>query len=340
MALILEVRDVRGVVTLHRLEMLPVTIGRALSNDIILDDPYLDARHAAIGVDESGAVTIGDLGSRNGLHRNGTRESGRVAVVPGTEVRIGRTTLRFRDVDEVVVPALVDEEALRIAPTIPSAITPPPRARLLGTTAGRIGIAATMLAAFGVSSWLSSSDRSNGATVIGAVLAVATATLVWSAVWTIAGRGRDRRANLLGHFAIASLALLVMLSWNIVNDWLSFLFPDAPVLPVLFVAIFLAVLSAVVAEHLAVSGTMPRKARVRAGLITSATVVAMFFFVGLVNDEKFSDVPKFAGVLKALPARFIPTEPVSAFGGDMRELKDEVDEALAKQADRESKSAP
>lgn len=339
MALILEIRDARGVPTLHRLDTLPVTIGRALTNDIILDDPYLDARHAFIGVDESGAMTIGDLGSLNGLRRNGSRETNHIAVEPGTEVRVGRTTLRFRDVDEVVAPALADDEQPSVAAPTPRVIIMPRRSRLLGTTSGRIGIAATMIAAFALSSWLGSTGRSNGATVFGAAFAVTIATLVWAAVWTIAGRGSDRRSNFLGHFAVASLALLAMLLWDVVNEWLIFLFPDAPIIPVLFMTVFLVVLTALVAEHLAVSGTMPSSARWRAGLVTSAVVVAMFFFVGLVNDEKFTDVPKFTAIVKPLPAQFIPTESVGAFSADMRELKDDVDDALAKQADKDP-SAP
>ena len=58
MALILEIRDARGVPTWHRLDALPLTIGRGLSNDIILDDPYLDANHARIALDEAGGVAI------------------------------------------------------------------------------------------------------------------------------------------------------------------------------------------------------------------------------------------------------------------------------------------
>jgi pSer/pThr/pTyr-binding forkhead associated (FHA) protein len=330
MAMILEIRDARGVSTLHRLDRLPVTIGRALSNDIILDDPYVDGRHASIGTDDAGTMTIGDLGSLNGLRRNGTREAERVAVQPGTELRIGRTTLRFRDVDEVVASAIADEEVPKSAPVV-LVVDNTPRSGFLGTNAGRLGIAATMIATFALSAWLGSTERSNGVTVFSVVLIVTMATLVWAGLWTIAGRGSDRRSNLLGHFAVASLALLAMLAWDVVNDWLAFLFPDAPIIPVLFVGVFLTVLAALVAEHLAISGSMSRKARWRAGVITSAVVVALFAFVGLVNDEKFTDVPKFSSEVKSVPAQIIPTRPVSEFGDVARELKDDVDEALAKQ---------
>lgn len=329
--MILEIRDARGVSTLHRLDKLPVSIGRALSNDIILDDPYVDGRHASIVADDAGALTIDDLGSLNGLRRNGTRETERVAVQPGTELRIGRTMLRFRDVDEVVVPAIADEEAPKSAPPVLMVGKAPTRSRLLGTTSGRLAIAATTIAAFALNAWLGSTERSNGATVFGVALAVAMTTLVWAGLWTVAGRGSDRRSNLLGHFALASLALLALLGWDVANDWLAFLFPDAPIIPVLFIGVFLAVLSTLVAAHLAISGSMQRKARWRAGAITSAVVVTLFAFVGIVNDEKFTDVPKFQSEVKFAPAKIIPTAPVSEFGKVARELKDDVDEALAKQ---------
>jgi len=340
MAMILEIRDARGVSTLHRLDKLPVTIGRALSNDIILDDPYVDGRHASIGTDDAGVLTVEDLGSLNGLRRNGTREAARVAVEPGTELRIGRSLLRFRDVEEVVAPALADEDAPKPLPSVLIADAAPPRSRLLGTTAGRLGIAATMIAAFALAAWLGSTARSNGTAVLSVVLIVAVATLVWAGLWTMAGRGSDRRSNLLGHYAVASLALMAMLGWDIVNSWLAFLFPDAAIIPALYLAVFLSVLTAVVAGHLGVSGSMPRNARWRVGVITSAVVVALFFFVGLVNDEKFTDVPKFAAEVKPVPAQFIPTMPVSEFGGVAKELKDDVDEALAKQVDRDAPVAP
>ena len=338
--MILEIRDARGVSTLHRLDRLPVSIGRALSNDIILDDPYVDGRHAIIGADDAGALTIDDLGSVNGLRRNGTREAARVAVQPGTELRIGRTTLRFRDVDEVVAPALADDDAAKSLPTVLVVDKAPSRSRLLGTTAGRLAIAATMIAAFALNTWLGSTERSNGAAVFGAALAILFATLIWAGLWTIAGRGSDRRSNLVGHYAVASLALLALLVWDIVHGWLAFLFPDASIVPVLYLGVFLVLLAALVAAHLGVSGSMSRKARWRAGVITSAVVVALFFFVGLVNDDKFTDVPKFAAEVRPLPAQFIPTTPVSEFGGVAKELKDDVDEALAKQTDHDARAAP
>ncbi len=49
-----------------------VTIGRHPHNDIVLDDPAVSGRHAAITCDGAGA-TLEDLGSSNGTFVNGAR---------------------------------------------------------------------------------------------------------------------------------------------------------------------------------------------------------------------------------------------------------------------------
>src|SRR5690606_16796872 len=92
-----------------RLDGRHINVGRGYDNDLILDDAYVDARHARIHVDANGTVEIEDLGSINGLVlAGGAGRVPRVAASPGTEVRLGRTILRFRDPAEPVPPALPD----------------------------------------------------------------------------------------------------------------------------------------------------------------------------------------------------------------------------------------
>src|SRR5688572_30087181 len=111
MALIMEVLDGRGgsVRSRIRLDALPVRIGRGLDNDLILDDPYVDAQHAQITFGMSGDVIVEDLASTNGVALGRGRERvTSLSVLPGMELRIGRTVLRFRDSAEPVAPTLLD----------------------------------------------------------------------------------------------------------------------------------------------------------------------------------------------------------------------------------------
>lgn len=316
MALILEVRDGRGIPAWHRLETLPVTLGRALSNDIIVDDPYADAHHARIRIDESGDIAIEDTGSVNGLSSNGSRANGKIIVRPGVEVRMGRTMLRFRDVNEVVPPALVES---------PPASLHSPR---LETTPGRSAVIVVMLTAVALVTWLGNTERSSASSVLAAVLAAAGVSFVWAVIWAVAARGADRRFHLLGHMTMISLAILVVLGYSVLNEWLTFFFPDSTIVSVAYVGVVLVVLAALIAGHLSVANALSRRRRWRAGFITSGTVLALIMAPEMLQEDEFSDVPPFEGRLKPVPASLVPTRTVDEFLGAIGEAKDEVDRAI------------
>jgi hypothetical protein len=303
---------------LHRLEPFPVTIGRALSNSIILDDPYVDAHHASIIATERGDFVIEDAGSVNGVLANGQRVNGPVALLPGSEIRLGRTVLRVRDENEAVPPAI------REGPR-PSFVS-----RQLQTSAGALVVVATMLLAVALNTWLGNSERSGGTTVFAAALGAAFGACAWAAIWAVVARGVDRRFHLLSHLRVISLAVLGMLVYGILHEWLAFLFPDAAILSVGYGAVLLAITAAVIAGHLAVVGALTARRRWRVGFTVSGVILAVIVAGALVGEEQYSDVPSFPGQLKQMPAEFVPTQNVNEFLVAMREAKEEVDSALLK----------
>jgi pSer/pThr/pTyr-binding forkhead associated (FHA) protein len=339
-ALILEIRDARGVSTWHRLDALPVTIGRAPSNDIILDDPYLDARHARIDVGQDGVLQIDDLGSLNGLVSEGARASSPLALTAGQELRAGRTTFRFRDVHEEVPAALRDDLAATPSAAVAAASAAsradapaadaPVLPAILATRARRSACCVAMLVAFALNAWLSDTTRSSGSTVFGAVLGFAVLAGLWAALWAAAGRAVVHRFRFLAHAAVVSMAMIVMLAWSAANDWLSFIYPDAKIAWVLSLAIFLVVLASLVSAHLALATGVSWKRQRRTGLFVSGAVVALLVVAALVSDDKFTDVPKFASQLKPMSTRWVPTHSVGEFGAAARELREEVDEDAKK----------
>jgi pSer/pThr/pTyr-binding forkhead associated (FHA) protein len=72
-----ELSRTNQVLARHRHEQLPIRIGRAYDNDVILNDPHIAPHHALIearpeseGMPQSG-VQVRDLGSKNGIvHQN------------------------------------------------------------------------------------------------------------------------------------------------------------------------------------------------------------------------------------------------------------------------------
>jgi DNA-binding winged helix-turn-helix (wHTH) protein len=76
-------------------------IGRGPDAQIRIDNPEVSRRHARLTV-AGGTVTLEDLGSKNGTHRNGQRLDRPVELADGDEIWIGLklASLRFRVCDD------------------------------------------------------------------------------------------------------------------------------------------------------------------------------------------------------------------------------------------------
>lgn len=71
-------------------------IGRALDNDLVLDDPHCAAYHAALRIDGSGAATLHDLETRNGIARIDGRRLTTHRVQDDAPFRLGESQIRLR----------------------------------------------------------------------------------------------------------------------------------------------------------------------------------------------------------------------------------------------------
>jgi pSer/pThr/pTyr-binding forkhead associated (FHA) protein len=73
--------------------MAPCTVGRALDNEIVFDDPSLSRKHARLSREGPGRIVLEDLGSSNGSYING-RKMTRGAAGTGDTLQFG--DLMFR----------------------------------------------------------------------------------------------------------------------------------------------------------------------------------------------------------------------------------------------------
>ena len=72
----------------------PITIGRAPSSSLVIDDPYASSRHTVIeNVD--GDWIVSDQGSTNGTFVDEERLVAPMRLLPGVSVRIGQTTFEL-----------------------------------------------------------------------------------------------------------------------------------------------------------------------------------------------------------------------------------------------------
>jgi hypothetical protein len=73
----------------------PVTIGRAPSCTLVLDDDYVSNEHARL-LPGGDRWLVEDSGSTNGTYLDGAKVSAPTAVPLGAEIRVGTTTLELR----------------------------------------------------------------------------------------------------------------------------------------------------------------------------------------------------------------------------------------------------
>jgi len=73
-----------------------VRIGRALDNDIVVDDLLASRHHAELRSTHDGSFELVDLGSHNGTYVDGRRVAGRAKVREGALVAVGHTVLRLQ----------------------------------------------------------------------------------------------------------------------------------------------------------------------------------------------------------------------------------------------------
>lgn len=80
--------------TLIPLGSQPITVGRAASSTLVLEDPYASSNHAELrNID--GQWAIADLGSTNGTYVDEERIADVRPLVIGTPTRIGQTTFEL-----------------------------------------------------------------------------------------------------------------------------------------------------------------------------------------------------------------------------------------------------
>ncbi|HEX2165923.1 MAG TPA: FHA domain-containing protein [Longimicrobiales bacterium] len=316
MALIVEVVDPRGggVKARVRLDGVPVHVGRGYDNDLILDDLYVDARHARITVSPDGVAEIEDLGSINGLVVvNGPGRVPRVDARPGTQVRVGRTILRFRDPAEPVPPALADLPRDTRA------------ARAIASPAARAALCVSATALVALYSWSALYDQNSGTMAAAGVVMFVLMGAMWAGGWAVASRVNVNRFNFIAHFTVVAFLTVLTLAFTSIQAWAEFMLPDNPVWVPFGVLGWIGLFTVSVAMHLRLATTMDRVRRWRAAAATIAGLALMIGWVAYTAGDTFTDVPEFSGVVKPLPPALLPTMEASEFSAVVAELVDEAD---------------
>lgn len=200
----------------------PVTIGRAIDNDLVLDDPHVAAHHAVLEAEEDGTPRLRVLPGRNGMRW------GRRQLAPGGDpVRLAAPTAppaKTSGAQAASAPSIelvAGQSRLRLRR---AADTLEPERELV--TDG-FGHAATLALAVFLWLWLLAEhwiglDPGNKASdwlppLVGAPLALAA----WCLGWALASKIFQHRFDFWPHVAVAVRGLLAIEVANFALLWLS-----------------------------------------------------------------------------------------------------------------------
>jgi hypothetical protein len=292
---------VRHVVSVHEW---PVTIGRAVDCDVVLDDPHVAAKHATLA-DNDGALSLHVGDSVNGARLLNTRvAAGTKAALPSGEVfQLGGTRLRVRRASDPVAP----ERALTPA----------------GGRLSLLVLAVALLARTVGEQWLNTDPGARLIEYVPMLVGGAALLALWCGVWAAGSKLFQHRFEFSAHARIAMGYLLALgvtglllplaayaLSWSFLSRVTGFVGG--------------ALLCAMVWQHLTL--ILPSHRRVLA--MSMATLFVAGSLVILAHNYQASDrffTELYAPTLAPPALRLAPAVTTERFIDESRRLKAVLD---------------
>ena len=244
----------------------PLTLGRGLDQQLVLNDISVAAHHATLALDDSGALVFTVGPSINGAWLNGQHlAAGASRVVPAqpSSLQLGHTKLLLRQRDE----QLATEQPL------PAHLLRGAAARGWGGLQAHTHlwlVGALLMAALVLQQGLSLDPGADFTTWLPALVGLPPAVVAWCASWALLSKLFQQRFEFLAHLHIALPGLLLIQVLEALLPLLAaslgwpLLWRLTPVLRVLLMA-------GVVYRHLAL--LMPNQPQRAAAAIVAATAV-------------------------------------------------------------------
>lgn len=170
----------------------PLTLGRAMDNDVVIDDPHVAPHHATLAPGDDGVLRLRPLPSLNGVRVNGQRVT-EEATLPagGAELQLGATRLRLRLAGEVLAP----EQAL-----------PAGGSGLLRPLAMGLATFALVLAQH----WLTLDPGADYNQWLPVLVGLPAVLAAWCAGWALMSKLFQHRFDFNGHLRLVLPWLLLM----------------------------------------------------------------------------------------------------------------------------------
>lgn len=291
----------------QRFERVPITIGRAYDNDVVIDDPHVAAHHLRIVREADGTLAAEDLGSRNGtfLDRDRKRQA-RIVIDGERALRVGNTHLRVRTAAHAV-PA---EDLFVHKPHVwPLAI-------------------AFMVGVFGIAMldlWLSEIAEVKAIRYLTPLLVMLLVVGVWIAAWSVLTRIFTGHARFGQHFLIVSAGLFAFSVYDQLAEIGAFALSWTPLATSVYFIAWI-VFGAICFAHLVAAGKSRKPLKLAIVAVLAAGGIAM---QTLKQNEYRSTYgqPELLRRLEPPALRLVSPQSESTFFTDAAALRADLDKA-------------
>lgn len=285
----------------------PVTIGRAIDCDVVLDDAHAAARHAVINEDAGKALTLsaGDTinGVQIGKRRIAAQQSATLAS--GDVLHIGNSRLRVR----LASDALAAERPLQ----------PEPRSHVLPV----IAMLAVLLVWHVASQWLTSDPGGRIIDYVPLLAGIPIVIVMWAGFWSVGSKLVRQRFDfwrhvrvLLGYWLALVVIDLILPLAAFISGWTFF--------GRIEMLTAIALICAMIVAHLVlILPSYRRGLALTIGALFAAGASLLFVYNYQQRDRLFSQL--YVTTLAPPALRLGPAVETSAFLDEVRALKPVLD---------------
>lgn len=254
----------------------PLTIGRALDNDVVLADPHVAAHLLRIEAGPAGLrIEVGE--TVNGVLVGARRLNGGVhdplaAGPTPIELTAGRTRLRLRLPEHALAPEL----------PLAAAATATPRISL------SLGLALVLAAGLLFNTWLDTDPDILGRTIGTTLLTSFVGAAVWCGLWALLSKTFTRQGHFGWHLRVFLFASIAWLGLGVLPSLGAFAFDWPWLSDFSFVATTAVGAAALYYHLLAVEPARPRLLR-RAAVTAAAVGIALTLWFNLQRTDRLGE---------------------------------------------------
>lgn len=294
---------------LHRTKVthLPIRIGRAYDNDIILDDRHTAAHHAQIELNQLDELIIADLGSQNGITLANTREN--FFVIDGDKIyRLGHTRLRIRTADYQVADEVSDLTNHHWEGLLPAA-----------TGLGLLLVTGLL------SIWLADLNEGTLSKYLLELVSILGFAIGWSGIWALFSKLFTGHARFGRHLFIASAGLAFLEFWEHLSGLVAYAFSLEFLMTFSSHAV-IAICAIVLYFHMRTAGNT-RPGRLKAYLATLAILGSIIIMTKTYQASNHLSDELYMSRIYPPAVRISRDHSLDEFMADMQNLQEQVDSA-------------